>query len=76
MLALIPDPVVVSVSQALAFAANAVVVGDVVLGSGLDLELSEIVARGLHIEHLDLSQFHLSGGSVRCLTNPLDIVLD
>ncbi|MDN5727810.1 MAG: arginine deiminase-related protein [Propionibacteriales bacterium] len=72
----VPDPIEVSVDQALAFAANAVVVGDTVVGVGLDPTLvRQIEQRGLRIRTVDVDQFHLSGGSVRCLTNPLDIVL-
>ncbi|XSS42663.1 dimethylarginine dimethylaminohydrolase family protein [Propionibacteriaceae bacterium Y1685] len=72
----VPDPIEVSVDQALAFAANAVVVGDTILGAGLDPDLTrQIEQRGVAVRSLDVDQFHLSGGSIRCLTNPLDIVL-
>jgi N-dimethylarginine dimethylaminohydrolase len=30
---------------------------------------------GLHVVVLDVSEFHKGGGSVRCLTNPLDVDL-
>lgn len=77
IMSLVPDPIVLTTEQALTFTANCVVVGSTVLGAGLDPEVSAALAeRGLRIEHLDLSQFHLSGGSIRCLTNPLDISLD
>lgn len=77
IMSLVPDPIVLTTEQALAFTANAVVVGSTVLGAGLDPDVAAAIAdRGLHCEHLDLSQFHLSGGSIRCMTNPLDITLD
>ncbi len=30
---------------------------------------------GFEVVVVDVSQFHLGGGSVRCLTNPLDVRL-
>jgi len=77
LLSVIPDPIELSIEQALTFAANAVVVGDVVLGAGLDPKLTDaLTGRGLQTRQVDLGQFHLGGGSLRCLTSPLDITLD
>ena len=74
LISLVPDPLIISISEALAFAANVVVVGDTVLGDGLnDRLIGELQGRGLHVEKLDLSEFRLAGGSVRCMTNPLDL---
>lgn len=74
LISLVPDPLIISIEEALAFAANVVVVGDTVLGDGLNQRLvDELTDRGLRVVKLDLSEFRLSGGSVRCLTNPLDL---
>ncbi len=76
LISLVPDPLIISIEEALAFAANVVVVGDTVLGDGLnDRLVGELTGRGLHVVKLALSEFRLSGGSVRCLTNPLDLTL-
>lgn len=74
---LVPDPIILSIEDALGFAANSVVVGDAVIGDGISpLLAARLGERGLRVIDIDLSQFHLSGGSVRCMTNPLDIVVD
>ncbi len=76
LLALVPDPIVLSEAEALTFCANAVVVGrTVVMPCCPDRVRREIESRGLHVEIVDVSEFHLGGGSVRCMTNPLDIVI-
>lgn len=74
LISLVPDPLIISIEEALAFAANVVVVGDTVIGDELnDRLVGELEGRGLHVVTLDLSEFRLSGGSVRCMTNPLDL---
>lgn len=74
LLARVPDPITLGVDEALDFAANCIVVGDTVLGPRLDDRLiKELDSRGLRHVALDLSEFQLSGGSARCLSNPLDI---
>ena len=34
-----------------------------------------IEAAGFDVELVDVSEFHKGGGSIRCLSNPLDITL-
>jgi len=36
---------------------------------------AELEAAGFEVVVLDLSEFHKGGGSVRCLTNPVDVRL-
>ena len=36
---------------------------------------AQLQAWGFEVVLVDVSEFHLGGGSVRCLTNPLDITL-
>ena len=70
---IVPSPVVLTDEEAFAFSANSIVVGDTVIMPACSLRLQQILAGlGLHVEVLDLSEFHKGGGSIRCLTNPLD----
>lgn len=74
LLGMVPDPIVISVDEALNFAANLVVVNNTVIHPGLsDKTADALTSRGFDLVGVDMSQFHLGGGSVRCLTNPLDI---
>ncbi|MBF4761834.1 amidinotransferase [Nocardioides islandensis] len=81
LLALVPEPLVITEEEALTtFAANSIVVGSTVLmPATADGSNARIVARleewGFTVAQLDLSQFHLGGGSIRCLTNPIDVRL-
>jgi N-dimethylarginine dimethylaminohydrolase len=88
LLALVPEPLVITEEEALTtFAANSVVVGRTVVmpacpdqqGPAASAGLARIRARlegwGFEVVLVDVSQFHLGGGSVRCLTNPLDVRL-
>lgn len=76
LLGMVPDPIVLSEREALTFCANSVVVGrTVVMPACPDRVRLEIETRGFAIEIVDVSEFHKGGGSVRCLTNPLDILV-
>ena len=74
-LALVPEPLVLSEEEALTFCANSVVVGSTVLMPACpDRVRRQLEDWGFEVVLLDVSEFHLGGGSVRCLTNPLDVV--
>jgi N-dimethylarginine dimethylaminohydrolase len=81
LLALVPEPLVITEEEALTtFAANSIVIGSTVLmPTAADGGNARIVARleeyGFEVVQVDVSQFHLGGGSVRCLTNPIDVRL-
>ena len=81
LLALVPEPLVITEEEALTtFAANSIVIGSTVLMPATsDGSNGRIVAQleewGFTVVQLDLSQFHLGGGSIRCLTNPIDVRL-
>jgi N-dimethylarginine dimethylaminohydrolase len=76
LLARVDRPVLLSREEAASFAANAVVVGRVVLLPHAARRLTDRVrALGLDVITVDVSQFELGGGSLRCLTNPLDFDL-
>lgn len=77
LLDLVPEPLVVDADEAVAtFCANSVVVGrTVVMPACPDRVRRQLEAWGFEVVLVDVSEFHLGGGSVRCLTNPLDITL-
>jgi N-dimethylarginine dimethylaminohydrolase len=75
VLALVPEALVLTEEEALTtFAANSIVLGRTVVMPAcperIRLQLEEW---GFEVVVLDLSEFHKGGGSVRCLTNPVDI---
>jgi N-dimethylarginine dimethylaminohydrolase len=75
-LALVPDPLVLSEEEALTFCANSVVVGSTVLMPACpDRVRARLEEWGFVVVVVDVDEFHLGGGSVRCLTNPLDVLL-
>ena len=79
LLALVPEPLVITEEEALTtFAANSIVIGSTVLMpacDGANARITELEEWGFEVVQLDVSQFHLGGGSIRCLTNPLDVRL-
>ncbi len=76
VLSLVPDPVVLTEAEALTFCANSVVVGrTIVMPACPERVRRELERRGFEIALVDVSEFHKGGGSVRCLSNPLDIVI-
>ncbi|MEP9382147.1 dimethylarginine dimethylaminohydrolase family protein [Nocardioides cheoyonin] len=77
LLDLVPDPVVVTEAEALAtFCANCVVVGRTIVMPGCpDRVRTQLEERGFDVVVVDVSEFHKGGGSVRCLTNPVDLEL-
>ena len=62
--------------EALTFCANSVVVGKtIVMPACPDRVRAQLEGWGFDIVLVDVSEFHLGGGSIRCLTNPLDITV-
>ena len=75
VLALVPEPLVLTEEEALTFCANSVVVGSTILMPSVpDRVRAQLEAWGFEIVLVDVSEFHKGGGSVRCMTNPLDVV--
>ena len=75
-LALVPEPLVLTEEEALTFCANSVVVGrTVIMPVCPDRVRAQLEAWGFEIVLVDVSEFHKAGGSIRCLTNPLDVRL-
>jgi N-dimethylarginine dimethylaminohydrolase len=76
LLARVPDPIVLTEQEALTFCANSIVVADTVVMPACPRRIrQEIERRGFEVVLVDVSELHKGGGSVRCLTNPLDIAL-
>jgi N-dimethylarginine dimethylaminohydrolase len=77
LLALVPEPLVITEDEALTtFCANSIVIGRTVLMPACpDRVRVQLEAWGFEVVLVDVSQFHLGGGSIRCLTNPIDVRL-
>ena len=77
LLALVPEPLVITEDEAIStLCANSVVVGRTVVMPACPPRVrAQLEAWGFEVVLVDVSEFHLGGGSVRCLTNPLDITL-
>src|SRR3954453_5989394 len=81
LLLLVPEPLVLTEEEALTtFAANSIVVPSatggpaaVVMPAAPDHVRDQLEAWGFAVELVDVSEFHKGGGSIRCLTNPVDI---
>ena len=75
LLAMVPEPLVLTEDEALTFCANSVVIGSTILMPAVpDRVRAQLEDWGFEIVLVDVSEFHKGGGSVRCLTNPLDVV--
>ena len=76
--ALVPDPLVIDEEEAFTFCANSVVVDDVVvMPEGVPVRVArQLEAWGFSVATVDVSELHKGGGSVRCMTLPLDTRLD
>ena len=73
---IVPDPIVLTDEEAFAFSANSIVVNETIIMPACSPRLRDILTTlGLRVVVLDLSEFHKGGGSIRCLTNPLDFPL-
>lgn len=76
VLDLVPEAIVIDVEEALTFCANSIVVGRNVLMPACPKRVRRALDdAGFEVARVDTSEFHKGGGSIRCLTNPLDIRL-
>lgn len=76
LLDLVPEPLVIDEAEALIFCANSVVVGRTVVMPACPPRVrAQLEAWGFEVVLLELGELHKGGGSVRCLTNPLDVVV-
>ena len=77
LMAMVPEPLVLTEAEALStFAANSIVVGRTVVMPACPTRVrAQLEEWGFEVVVLDLSEFHKGGGSIRCLTNPVDVRL-
>ncbi|MBO0842417.1 MAG: amidinotransferase [Nocardioides sp.] len=77
LLALVEEPLLITEEEATStFCANSIVLGDhVVMPACPDRVRAALEGWGYRLTCVDMSELHLGGGSVRCVTNPLDIVV-
>jgi N-dimethylarginine dimethylaminohydrolase len=76
LLALVPEPLVLSEEEALTFCANSVVIGRTIVMPTCPARVrAQLEAWGFEVVLVDVGEFHKGGGSIRCLTNPTDIVV-
>jgi N-dimethylarginine dimethylaminohydrolase len=75
---LVPEPLVIDEEEAYSFCANSVVIGDVVvMPQGSPVRVGRKLERwGFTVDMVDVSELHKGGGSIRCMTLPLDTRLD
>lgn len=75
---LVPEPLVIDEDEAFTFCANSVVIDDVVvMPAGVPVRVARrLESWGYSVETVDVSELHKGGGSVRCMTLPLDTALD
>ena len=78
LLELVPEPLVLTDEEALeTFCANSIVVGtSVVMPAGSPARVrAQLADWGFEVVEVDVSEFHKGGGSIRCMTNPVDVML-
>ena len=76
LLALVPEPLVLTEEEALTFCANSVVIGrTVIMPACPDRVRRQLEDWGFEIVLVPVPEFEKAGGAVRCLTNPLDVTL-
>ena len=77
LLDLVPQPVILSEEEAIgSWCANSVVIGRTVVMPDCPRRVRNwLETLGFEVVVVDVSEFHLGGGSIRCLTNPLDITV-
>ncbi|MGI8646047.1 MAG: dimethylarginine dimethylaminohydrolase family protein [Nocardioides sp.] len=75
VLGLVPEALVLTEEEALTtFAANSVVVGRTVVMPGCpDRVRAQLEEWGFEVVVVEVGEFHKGGGSIRCLTNPIDL---
>jgi arginine dihydrolase len=76
LLTLVPDPLVLTEEEGLAFCANSIVLGrTIVMPACTDRVRRQLEQWGFEVVVVEVGEFLKGGGAVRCLTNPLDVRL-
>jgi len=76
LLDLVPEPLVLTEEEGLAFCANSIVLGrTIVMPACTDRVRAQLEEWGFEVLVVDVSEFLKGGGAIRCMTNPLDVRL-
>ena len=76
LLALVPEPLVLTEEEGLAFCANSIVIGRTILMPACsDRVRAQLEEWGFDVVVVEVGEFLKGGGAVRCMTNPLDVRL-
>jgi len=77
LLELVPEALVLTEEEALTtFCANSIVIGrTVVMPACPDRVRARLEEWGFEVVLVDVGEFHKGGGSIRCLTNPVDVTI-
>ncbi len=76
LLALVPEPLVLTEEEALTFCANSIVIGrTVVMPACPDRVRAQLEQWDFEVVVIPVEEFLKGGGAIRCLTNPLDVQL-
>jgi N-dimethylarginine dimethylaminohydrolase len=73
----IPEALVITEEEALTtFCANSIVIGNTIVMPDCPTRVrARLEEWGFAVEIVDVSEFHKGGGSIRCMTNPVDLRL-
>ena len=76
LLALVPEPLVLTEDEAMTFCANSIVLGrTIVMPACPDRVRAQLEEWGFEVVVVEVGEFLKGGGAIRCLTNPLDVRL-
>jgi N-dimethylarginine dimethylaminohydrolase len=76
LMAMVPEPLVLTEGEAMTFCANSIVVGrTVIMPACPDRVRAQLEAWEFDVVIVGVSEFLKGGGAIRCLTNPLDVTL-
>lgn len=73
VMAAVPEPLVLTPQEVATFCANSIVIGRRVIMPACSPRVAkQLAAWGFDVEVVDVSELHKGGGSIRCMTLPLD----
>jgi N-dimethylarginine dimethylaminohydrolase len=76
LLARVPEPLVITIEEAMTFCANAIVIGRTVVMPACPPRVRAILEGwDFEVVVVEVTQYLKGGGAIRCLTNPLDVRL-
>ena len=74
LLDLVPEPLVLTEEEGLAFCANSIVIGrTIVMPACNDRVRAQLAEWGFEVVVVEVGEFLKGGGAIRCMTNPLDV---